>query len=722
MEKGALLENITRNGYRVLGLPADSPQPVAYRTAASLQRSAKLQIARTSSWDLPWFAPVERNAASISDALARLNHPAQRLRDRLLWLHQHESAVEQISPGTIDLAIDRLAAAPGPLDRHDAAVLALIACFELDPNVRELTRWSRTLQMWSALMASEDFWSAFIDLELESGFEPAALFDEVQELRASGLALVANVIGGLGREAAACCDSELCRGVLAVLRAGNLPEDLLSALEEEILGPTEDRFQQDSKQVCIECWKGIRKDRYSARTNRTPCEAALGRWQTELRPRFEYLLALGGVDSGHAARARHEMVQCLLSLANALTWADQYTQAEELLLEAKRFLPDGAAERERVEQSLTSIAAWAADQRLEAEHRRRSGSGEENPFDVIEADEDALIVLCERIWQECRSQARREDHSLAAKLRICHQAYRRYRDEVALPLAVLRENSGDRTEYISVVKSAAGRCLCELAADISRADDFVTAEVLLREAKGLVTSGTPLQGEIDRRLEAASPRARRQRLWKELTTGAMGRIPSLARYIGTGFSLCGHTDEEPEFHSYLTTYYFILLFIPLIPIRRYRVIKKDAGQYRFLSRAPLQRTHQMQLSAVFLCAAMAIGLSWFTVYDTAKVGQAHALPGKSMALTELKSKIEELDAKLKTVKDQLRDHKSKVQQYERLRKKGRNIDQSAYRRAVTEHNNLVPLHNELLAERNRLAAMYDALIKPGRLNAEHASH
>ena len=63
--------------------------------------------------------------------------------------------------------------------------------------------------------------------------------------------------------------------------------------------------------------------------------------------------------------------------------------------------------------------------------------------------------------------------------------------------------------------------------------------------------------------------------------------PSLSTINGIGFKLYGSTDKEHETGSYLATYYFTFFFIPIFPIRRYRVIDTGGG-YKFLGKAPLR--------------------------------------------------------------------------------------------------------------------------------------
>lgn len=71
--------------------------------------------------------------------------------------------------------------------------------------------------------------------------------------------------------------------------------------------------------------------------------------------------------------------------------------------------------------------------------------------------------------------------------------------------------------------------------------------------------------------------------------------PSLFTLNGFGVKLYGKTDHDAESDSYMATYYFVALFIPIFPICRYRVIS-DGNAYRFLAKGPLRRFDHVHLA------------------------------------------------------------------------------------------------------------------------------
>ncbi len=86
--------------------------------------------------------------------------------------------------------------------------------------------------------------------------------------------------------------------------------------------------------------------------------------------------------------------------------------------------------------------------------------------------------------------------------------------------------------------------------------------------------------------------------------------PSLSTMNGCGFTLYGSTDVDAANGSYLTTYYFVFLFIPVFPICRYRVTR-NGNSYRFFGKAPLRPCDKWHLgiSVAVILSAMAVLLS-----------------------------------------------------------------------------------------------------------------
>lgn len=84
--------------------------------------------------------------------------------------------------------------------------------------------------------------------------------------------------------------------------------------------------------------------------------------------------------------------------------------------------------------------------------------------------------------------------------------------------------------------------------------------------------------------------------------------PSLYTINGCGVTLYGNTDLHKETGSYMATYYFVFLFVPIFPICRYRVINSGGNSYRFLGKGPLRTFDKWHIAvSVFIILFMFFG-------------------------------------------------------------------------------------------------------------------
>jgi hypothetical protein len=77
----------------------------------------------------------------------------------------------------------------------------------------------------------------------------------------------------------------------------------------------------------------------------------------------------------------------------------------------------------------------------------------------------------------------------------------------------------------------------------------------------------------------------RQARWLLDTPRPITSAPSLFTLNGIGFRLWGDRDRHDD-HSYIATWGLVFLFIPVLPVRAYRVVRQG-NRYLFLGRVPL---------------------------------------------------------------------------------------------------------------------------------------
>jgi hypothetical protein len=509
----------------VLGLPADAPSCVVSDRGAALHRAAKVGIPQRSPWNLEWYGPVRQDGASVSDALGRLSNPQQRLRERLFWIEQAEIFVKCIPMQGLQPPIEALAGSYPLQNQHDAAVLALISCFSTDANVEDSARWKTMLRMWIKTVTSEDFWSAFLDDEESGGFEPSATYEDFSQLRSNSLKLVTEPIAELARDAASRAELERCRRALGLIRTVGLPSDVVSTIEEDVLGPYEDALSRISKDIKTQCWTGVRQDRSSTELNKQPCSIAVSRWKEELEPRYSDFVVMAGIDTAAGFRATQDYAEFLASIGNALTWAGQWIEAETMLTEARDHLASDNPARERIEITLRNVGGSAAQQQFEAQFGegkhsqldKTPGASEQNHDSEVRNDTDqtanedeekpslgngvrGFLNLCEVIRLKCWQQVR-PDSTPHENLALFKAAYQDFKRRASPWLAIIVDACRDNTDASARARNAAAKCLNSLAGGLICVNDLNLAQKLTLEALTLVLDHEELESEIKGQLE-----------------------------------------------------------------------------------------------------------------------------------------------------------------------------------------------------------------------------
>jgi hypothetical protein len=79
-------------------------------------------------------------------------------------------------------------------------------------------------------------------------------------------------------------------------------------------------------------------------------------------------------------------------------------------------------------------------------------------------------------------------------------------------------------------------------------------------------------------------------------------------------------------------------------------------------------------------------------------------------LDELKSELDNLKQQLESIKRDLQQRKSAIDSIEQQTQAGVEIDETNYKRAIREHNDLVRQYNQLLVTGRQKAKEHDALV------------
>ena len=253
-KKTVQVQQISRNAYRILGLPAHARWNEISQRASALRRAARAGIRQPSGWNLEWYGPVEQDERSIADALGRLSNPDQRLKEKLFWVSQTDLFLGGVPNCGIQVSIQSLSELKFAESEHDAAVLALISCVSADPKIQDSERWKTMLRLWVATSASDAFWAFFVAHEEAGQFEPSSDARDFDRVRDEILSLALEPVAELLRDAISQREFDRARRGLDQIRETALPATVASSFEEDVLGPYENSFAQICKEITKACW------------------------------------------------------------------------------------------------------------------------------------------------------------------------------------------------------------------------------------------------------------------------------------------------------------------------------------------------------------------------------------------------------------------------------------------------------------------------------------
>jgi len=209
--------------------------------------------------------------------------------------------------------------------------------------------------------------------------------------------------------------------------------------------------------------------------------------------------------------------------------------------------------------------------------------------------------------------------------------------------------------------------------------------------------------------------------------------PSLYTVNGVGTALYGQRDHDSRTGSYVATLFFVVLFIPLVPLGCYRVIPQGNRSWSFLGKVPFsnqERWHlriSVGLAAAFILWALAssdggssrpsayVGTSTYgapftssSIYSSQTPGSVAQPPStRSTGLDSWyyaeKAQVEAMEEDLRSMDSEL---EGKADEIEGLKHRIQEIEQG-YGEATTED----PLYTTLLHQHNGVVSDYNDLLE-----------
>lgn len=295
-----------------------------------------------------------------------------------------------------------------------------------------------------------------------------------------------------------------------------------------------------------------------------------------------------------------------------------------------------------------------------------------------------------------------------------------------------------------------------MAAAWTWGNDFIKADEYLRMALPFVdylASNNPTSEDLESKksfyedinkykIDADTQRIEVQKFAREGLI-PISSAPSLSTINGCGLRLYGRDDIDPGNGSYLATYYFVFLFIPIIPLNQYRVIS-HGNSYQFLGKKPLEGFKKIWRNmAIIVAIVLGINAMWPTAstksytstknytsttknptnntqkasnYQQSKPVSSQQ-PNKQERIAVLKSKLSSSETQLKQMESQLKKMESEGAEIDR-QMKNRDMNSPRYNLLFDKLNakygdykTLYSKYKNSIAEHNKMVDEYNRLIK-----------
>jgi len=275
--------------------------------------------------------------------------------------------------------------------------------------------------------------------------------------------------------------------------------------------------------------------------------------------------------------------------------------------------------------------------------------------------------------------------------------------------------------------------------------DWTKAKELCEYARSIAI-GPALKKQLNEDLEIVNQNVNYERIYGKLLP--IDHAPGLGTFNTIGTMLHGSSNFDINTSSYETTQYFVVLFIPLFPLSRYRVIK-EGDRYRFLGKLPFRQTEKWHLGlflfsvALFLIFLISTGGDSNRYDNHSEVTQPYSSTPSNLPLNnspsdetnprtdETKREISSLESDIKADREQLRAYESELQRNRSLlnsydarlknlknqledaeskSQRGQYFDESVYQFNLDAYNSLVVKYNTEFDKDRQLYDRYEKLL------------
>jgi hypothetical protein len=550
-----------KNAFRITGLPTDATTREVDRHAGKLKMLAEFGHAPDTA-AAPFAIKPPPSLDDIRDAIQKIKDPEKRLINEFFWFWPEEFGKSQSDPAfqalekgdalkALEIWTAKEKSESGDVvASHNLALVHQISALDWEilslkneigaeqrKNINE--NWKDAFKRWKTLTDDELFWEK-VTARIRQLNEPNLPTGFARRMRATLPEALDKINAELAVAFAESGKIEVARIHIGFLRGSEQRQDKIEKIAELVLTPVSNRLKEQIKSA-------------RGRGEKNFPEAA--KVALELLQQSQQSLSLFDLFFGKDNELRNDLFDEVASVCNRLQVVyHEATNDEKTCLEILNSVLSLATAielRQQIENNISALKGFATDKKLEP-----------------------IYALLKSIQDSKESPSARLG---------------KFNAEVSNALiSAITGLSRGSDDYNQLWDSAA-IVLRGISLDAwNNHQDRQTAVAANELAVKHATSH-----ELKQRL--AEDKRTLQQMRYEADLAPIASAPSLSTINGIGFKLYGATDKDSATGSYLSTYYFVLLFIPIFPMCRYRVTS-SGDSYRFLGKAPLRSFDKWHLA------------------------------------------------------------------------------------------------------------------------------
>lgn len=347
------------NAFRILGIPANASYAMIMDNFQAMKIRAKAGKVVQENDYLSSLCSIKLNETIIRDAFNKLLSPKIRLQERLFWLSNHtqddKTAFARLLSKDLSGAIQIWENSQNIVSAANLARLYHAQCLIKDPNLLDLSLWQKALMKWLRALKDGDFWENFIDMEINSGFEPLVTSDEIDEIINKALELVLIPSLNFIHEAIDKKNDDIAQRHLDLIRNSTFPVSIISNIEEDSLGAFETEIHEFANSLTEKLSELVQTEDYSLEIKKSGCDRAYQYYKNNLLKLLKRFEQLAGKESYANKRAKEITTSCLRTISICYNNDAKSPSLSEQVLKEAQSIAQGTLIFDQINQDLTVI-------------------------------------------------------------------------------------------------------------------------------------------------------------------------------------------------------------------------------------------------------------------------------------------------------------------------------------------------------------------------------